>query len=522
MNEYKSKKIVAVDDEEMVLSALKMLLNIEGFDDVVCFSNPKEALEYLKDNKPSLILSDFVMPQMNGIEFLTEAKKIYNEVSMILLTGYADKENAIKAINEVNIYKYIEKPWDNENLLINIRNGIERSYLVEELNQKISELSDAKAQLEKYSHSLEELVMQKTADLVESNTKLSAIISHCADGIVIVSDEAKILQVNPAFENITGLDSHLLENKSVEELIFAENDNLKKVTNEKKEVLLRNAAVKNCINDRKIPVEINFAPILSDKNEGKTNYVGVVRNVSLQKEMDRLRDDFIATLTHDLRTPLLAAIQTLQFFLDGSLGEIEEKQKLLLDTMKKSNEDMLGLVNALLEVYKYESGKLNLCKTTFELSRFLEDCVAQIQALADKKEITVSIDCTNAQNSQMSADRNELRRVILNLCGNALNHTPNGGTIEITASNQEGDLILNVKDNGIGIPKGDITKLFKRFSQGTSQKRSAGTGLGLYLSRQIIEAHNGKIWAESEVSKGSVFSIMVPKSLETMDNAAAK
>ena len=154
MKEYKSKKIIAVDDEEIVLSTLKMLLGIEGFEDVVCFSEPQKALEYIKENKPDLILSDFMMPKMNGIEFLSEAKKIREDVSMILLTGYADKENAIKAINEVGIYKYIEKPWNNEDLLISIRNGIERSGLISELNQKIEELSAAKEQLEKYSHSL--------------------------------------------------------------------------------------------------------------------------------------------------------------------------------------------------------------------------------------------------------------------------------------------------------------------------------------------------------------------------------
>lgn len=513
MNEYKSKKIIAVDDEEIVLSTLKMLLGIEGFEEIECFTKPQKALEYMKENKPDLILSDFMMPEMNGIEFLSEAKKICNDVSMILLTGYADKENAIKAINEVGIYKYIEKPWDNEDLLISIRNGIERSGLISELNKKIDELSEAKAQLLKYSQSLEEIVMQKTADLVESNTKLSAIINYCADGIIIVSPDARVIQANPAFENLTGLDSHLLENKELKDLIFAEENRLSKITNEKKEVLLRDAAIKNFINDKKIPVEINFAPILSDKPEEETNYVGVVRNVSLQKEMERLRDDFIATLTHDLRTPLLAAIQTLQFFIDGALGEIGDKQKTLLDTMKKSNEDMLGLVNALLEVYKYESGKLNLCKTTFELKHFIEDCIAQIKALADKKNIEISTNYNDSQDAEITADRNELRRVILNLCGNALNHTKEGGAIEITASNKEGDLILSVKDNGIGIPKNDITKLFKRFSQGTSKKRSAGTGLGLYLSRQIVEAHQGKIWAESEVSKGSVFSFMIPKSL---------
>ncbi len=513
MDKYKSKRIIVVDDEAMMLSTLKMLLDIEGFENVRFFESPQKALCDIKQTTPELIISDFMMPDMNGIEFLSEAKKICPDVSMILLTGYADKENAIKAINEVGIYKYIEKPWDNEDLLLNIRNGLERSGLINQLNQKISELSEAKAQLEKYSHSLEEIVLQKTADLVESNTKLSAIINYCADGIVITTGDGDIVQVNPAFENLTGLDKKLLQDKNLKDLIVAAENKIQKITNEQREVLLRDAAIKNCINDKNVPVEINFAPILSDENNNDLRYVGVVRNVSLQKEMERLRDDFIATLTHDLRTPLLAAIQTLQFFLDGSLGEISDKQKTLLDTMKKSNEDMLGLVNALLEVYKYESGKLNLCKTKFSLKDFIDECLSQLKPLADKKEIEIETVYEDAQDADITADRNELRRVLLNLCGNALNHTPKGGHIEVISSNKDGDLILSVKDNGIGIPKNDLSKLFKRFSQGTSQKRSAGTGLGLYLSRQIVEAHEGKIWAESELNKGSVFSLLIPKSL---------
>ena len=513
MDKYKSKRIIVVDDEAMMLSTLKMLLDIEGFENVQFFESPQKALYDIKQTTPELIISDFMMPDMNGIEFLSEAKKICPDVSMILLTGYADKENAIKAINEVGIYKYIEKPWDNEDLLLNIRNGLERSGLINQLNQKISELSEAKAQLEKYSHSLEEIVLQKTADLVESNTKLSAIINYCADGIVITTGDGDIVQVNPAFENLTGLDKKLLQDKNLKDLIVAAENKIQKITNEQREVLLRDAAIKNCINDKNVPVEINFAPILSDENNNDLRYVGVVRNVSLQKEMERLRDDFIATLTHDLRTPLLAAIQTLQFFLDGSLGEISDKQKTLLDTMKKSNEDMLGLVNALLEVYKYESGKLNLCKTKFSLKDFIDECLSQLKPLADKKEIEIETVYEDAQDADITADRNELRRVLLNLCGNALNHTPKGGHIEVISSNKDGDLILSVKDNGIGIPKNDLSKLFKRFSQGTSQKRSAGTGLGLYLSRQIVEAHEGKIWAESELNKGSVFSLLIPKSL---------
>ena len=122
-------KIVVVDDERIVTSAFKTLLKVEGFSDAHFFNSPKDALTFLKDNQPDLVISDFLMPEMNGLEFLSVAKKLYPDVSKILLTGYADKENAIRAINEIGLYKYIEKPWDNDDLIITIQNGIERSNL---------------------------------------------------------------------------------------------------------------------------------------------------------------------------------------------------------------------------------------------------------------------------------------------------------------------------------------------------------------------------------------------------------
>ena len=132
--------IVIVDDDVLVTKALGILLKIEGFTNVHLFNNPLEAVDYVKDNKPALVISDFMMPQMNGIDFLLEVKKYYNDISLILLTGYADKENAIRAINEVGLYKYIEKPWDNGALIYDIKNAIERSSLLVELQNKVVEL----------------------------------------------------------------------------------------------------------------------------------------------------------------------------------------------------------------------------------------------------------------------------------------------------------------------------------------------------------------------------------------------
>ena len=505
-------KIVVVDDERIVTSAFKTLLKVEGFSDAHFFNSPKDALTFLKDNQPDLVISDFLMPEMNGLEFLSEVKKLYPEVSKILLTGYADKENAIKAINEIGLYRYIEKPWNNDDLIINIKNGIERSYLLSELRQKISELEDAKKELEKYSHNLEQIVEERTADLKQSNAKLEGIFNYCADGIVIINEDGIIEQVNPACETLIGLVGDKLLMTSIDDYLFSKKTFISKELHklDESELLLREFYIKNPLSNTETPVEISFARINPDDEYKR--FVGVIRDVTEQKKSDKLRDDFIATLTHDLRTPLLAAIQTLTFFLNGALGELDEKQKLLLATMQKSNEDLLGLVNALLEVYKYDADKLELTKTNFNMYNLVEQVYNELQPLAQTKEIEFKIECTN-KNLTVNADRSEIRRVICNLCGNAINYTQNGGRVVITLKNEGNDLIFSVSDNGSGIPQEDIPNMFQRFSQGTSKKRSTGTGLGLYLSRQIIESHGGKIWLESALNKGSEFSFLLTDSV---------
>lgn len=505
-----SNKILVVDDDKIVTSTLKTLFKLEGFSDTDYFNDPREALKFLKANKPDVILSDFLMPEMNGLEFLSAAKEIYPEVSMILLTGYADKENAIRAINEIGLYKYIEKPWDNDDLIMSLKNGIERSYLLSELREKIKELEAAKVQLEKYSHNLEEIVAQKTADLIKTNSKLSGIINYCADGIIIIDENGHIEQANPACENMVGISEDTLKTMNFSNITHTEHKkDFKESLKESSEVFLRDCYILNSLRDRKIPVEISFAQVISEETELVKKFVGVIRDIRAQKEMERLRDDFVATLTHDLRTPLLAAIQTLKFFLDGSLGSLEDKQKVLLSTMQKSNEDLLGLVNALLEVYKYEAGKLNLCKTNFSLKDLITQSYKELEPLAKNKNIEFNLNFEADDDLAINADRGEIRRVITNLCGNAINYTNMNGKIDIVIKEQQGDVIFSVVDNGNGIPAEDIPNLFKRFSQGTSKKRSTGTGLGLYLSRQIIEAHGGKIWLESKLNKGSEFSFLL-------------
>lgn len=141
-------RIIVVDDEEMVLTSVRTYLELETEYDVATFTSPAEALEDLAGARCDLVISDYLMPDMNGIQFLAKVKQLHPFATRILLTGYADKENAIKAINEIGLYQYIEKPWDNDEMKIIIENGLERRFLMERLEEKIAEVQNVQQSLQ--------------------------------------------------------------------------------------------------------------------------------------------------------------------------------------------------------------------------------------------------------------------------------------------------------------------------------------------------------------------------------------
>jgi DNA-binding NtrC family response regulator len=140
--------VLIVDDEEMVLTSLSTYLTLETDYEVVTFTSAARALEWLVEHDTGVIISDFLMPEMDGITFLTRARDLRPDVPRVLLTGYADKENAIKAINEVGLYQYVEKPWDNDDLRLVIRNGLEKKQLLVKLTQKVNQINAAYSELE--------------------------------------------------------------------------------------------------------------------------------------------------------------------------------------------------------------------------------------------------------------------------------------------------------------------------------------------------------------------------------------
>ncbi len=517
-----------VDDEMMVTSSLQTMLGIETSHRIHCFNSPLEALEQVTALKPDVVISDFSMPGMDGITFLKNVKQLLPEATLILLTGYADKESAIEAINAVGIYRYIEKPWDNEDLKISIHNGLERSHLISDLQASVQELTQARAELEQTNQRLEALVEERTRDLQETYRKLQSIVSNTADGILTLDHTLAVTSVNPAAEAWL----RAVESTQQADLLALPLEKLLKPAasgNGKPKSVLSlfdkhkpHQVGEVLIGD--LPLEASIAPLLQPTGSDdttpateETGFVVVLRNIAERKEIERLRDDFVSTLTHDLRTPLLAAIQTLGFFADGSLGELSNRQHELIAMLTQSNRELLGLVNVLLEVYKYESGRQKLILDTVDLTDLATGIVQELTALANNREQTLQLaldPVAGPGGFKVRGDKQELKRVLVNLTGNAINFTPKGGDIRVDLRliPKAGKTWVEVcvTDNGRGIPARDISQLFQRFSQGTSKQRSSGSGLGLYLSRQIVEAHHGHIWVESEEGKGSQFFVTLP------------
>lgn len=241
-------------------------------------------------------------------------------------------------------------------------------------------------------------------------------------------------------------------------------------------------------------------------------------SVDERDKIAREREDFVSRLTHDLRTPLVAADRMLLLFKQGALGELPPTMKEAIDTMIRSNQNLLQMVNTLLEVYRFEAGRKNLAFFPVDIPQLLEEVVKELTPLAQDKKLSLHLQLEEkSQLGKVSGDRLELHRLFTNLVGNALKFTDKGSiTIRLRPTSANllvgqqplSYLTIEVEDTGTGIPSEDQATLFERFRQG-SHKRS-GSGLGLYLSRRIVEAHQGSIQVKSELGKGSVFIIRLP------------
>lgn len=249
-------------------------------------------------------------------------------------------------------------------------------------------------------------------------------------------------------------------------------------------------------------------PVKDDSGD-ISGVVAMFSNATDRVYIQQQREDFVATLTHDLKTPVSATNRAVRFFLDGDFGPVSSEQKEILETILQSNTALYSLVQTLLDVYRFDSGVKELNIRPCHLAPIMSQLVSEIMPLAQEKGVNLSMKLPENL-KEINCDDAELRRLLQNLIDNSLKFTPHGGSIDVEVEQTGGKTRVSVTDTGKGIPEENKPKLFQRFWQaGSTGRYYASTGLGLYLCRRIVEAHGGRIWCESTIGKGSTFAFEI-------------
>jgi two-component system NarL family sensor kinase len=254
--------------------------------------------------------------------------------------------------------------------------------------------------------------------------------------------------------------------------------------------------------------------ILSDRLRRSQEAIALTRaKLESQADLVRLREDFASTLTHDLKTPLLGAIETLKAFQKGKFGVVSSAQQPVLATIIRSHQTSLQLLETLLDIYRNDTEGLQLDLIPVDLTTLAEEAASTLIDLAASRRVHISFNYDNSdwrRSLWVKGDPLQLQRVLYNLLVNAINHSRRGDRVEVVLETQTAYQVVKIADTGAGIQPEEFPYLFERFYQGHSQRQAKGSGLGLYLSRQIIAAHNGIIWAENRVPTGAMFAFKLP------------
>ncbi len=355
--------------------------------------------------------------------------------------------------------------------------------VTESINRMVETLNDR-----------EKMIVEYQTELMRQNTLLETVINSLSDGILIVNEKNSILKTTPKIENWFGQKHHELVGKSVLDFIeIDEKINLHKDVN----VFIKHNPTKN--------FQLSAIKLSVDE---KKRYVLLVTDITNEKQLESLKEDFIATLTHDLKVPIVAESNVLNFLLEGKFGAINEKQQFALEGMKKSNRELVDLVQIILDTYKIKETGIKLYKENIMLNEFITEIITEMQPIAAESHIEIKFN--KSTNLNIMADKLQLGRVIKNLISNAIIHSTSSETIELETAEIPGYITISVIDFGQGIPKEEIPLIFNKYYSSTKKFRKIGTGLGLYLSQEIINSHNGEINVSSTENVRTEFCIKLP------------
>ncbi len=499
--ENKRYRILLVEDDRLDQMAFKRLVKEESLPyDYTIAGSVNQATQILGGEKFDLVFVDYLLGDGTAFDVLESIV----DTPAVFATGTGSEELAVKAMKSGASDYLIKDPSRNYLKVLPeiVKNAIRHKKAEEELKQ--------------YPEKLVELVKERTEQLAEEKEVLAVTLSSMGDAVIAVDAQNRITLFNKTAEQLTGWRFEEVRGKPVDNIIKIVNEQTKQPANSPIDSVLESRGIESgsdhdaliARTGRECPISATAAPI--QRNDGTmAGIVMVLRDVSQQREIDRMKSDFISSVSHELRTPLTSIKAYAETMLEDR-NMSDEIRREFLQIINEESDRLTNLINGILDISKIESGTIEIVRKPINITSVAKRAAESLEHLAGKKKVRLEIDIAEHL-PELTGDENKIYSMITNLINNAIKFTPENGTVSVSAKLVNNELVIKVSDTGMGIPKDDLNKIFSRFYRvHRPGKQIQGTGLGLAIVKEIIMRHDGRIDVESEIDKGSTFTVYLP------------
>ena len=506
------QQIKTIEDDSIaqVLSQDIDALNFE-----IISSNVKNIYDARTDLMSRIADIEYIVKAMMAVQAqgmsnkVREVNEVYTTVTIvIIITSFL--LFVLAAVALFYIPEYIADP------IMKISNSLEqimdKNYNSRVYIDRQDEIGDLADSFNKMAEKLEEYEGMNVQNLLLEKHRLENIINRVKEAIIGLDSEHKVLFVNQAFLDLVKIPSSNIVGKSVDKLsqrysrlkkLFDNLKNKNQATPGFQSIQFEEKDKSYYYERELIEVSLGIGNVITHNG-----YILLFKNITEFREHDLAKTNFMATLSHELKTPISAIDMSLSLLKDNRIGNLNEDQTSLTSTIKQNITRLLTLINEIMEVSKIETGNIIMVESKASPSDIVDQALNATGTFIDQKEI--KLEKVIAGNLPLiNVDVQKTSGVLINFISNAVRYTPIKGIIRVEVSKQGNDIEFRVSDNGKGIIDEDLKNIFKRFKRAKNDK-TKGTGLGLAISKEFIEKQGGRIWANSKLGKGSTFGFALP------------
>ena len=488
-------KILVIDDEESLREGAQRILSKMGFN-VFLAPTGQDGLDILDKEPAGIVLLDLKMPGMDGMEVLKKISSMEKHILVIVITGYATVETAIEAM-KIGAYDFIPKPYQPDQLRI----------VVNRAKEKLS--------LEQSTILLEKEQKETLNVLHTERSRTHTIIESLPNGVIVTNPEGNVVLINPACCQCLGYDYDEENKKNT-------NPVSKYIDDEEICILAKDISKGKYIDYTEIPSKeietkdgkfllARLRPVISDKQECLGCVINLM-DISSMKTLDLLKSEFVSKVTHELRSPLSTIHEQLDMVIKSENEASDQDDQYMLSRAKEKVYGLISTIGDLLDLSRIEAGVSAKTLKPVKVDEILKNITDFLNTRAKAKNQKLTLKIPDHPLPKLKADLATLESVFGNLIANAINYTQEGGQIDVIADKTGKNIRIKVIDNGFGIEAKYMDKIFQRFYRIKNDKTRflVGTGLGLPIVKNIVDSMNGYIEVESEVGKGSTFTVILP------------